>query len=254
MKQITAVVADDERELLRHLKKMLADLWPELNIVAEAVNGPQTIEMVETLNPDIVFLDIKMPGCNGIEVARRICRKCMIVFITAFDQYAVNAFENEALDYILKPVSRDRLAKSLKRCRQRVMNKAMRDDLFPLLSKLEESLQDKRGLAHLQWIRAQHGDAIRLIPVDEVLAFRSSDKYTQVITAKKESLIRKPLKDLEIELDPGKFWKIHRGTIVNASAISMISKSMTGKYVIKLDGYEEPLMVSRSYTHLFRQM
>lgn len=255
MNKATAVIADDEAELRNHLVKILKKLWPELSIVGQAKNGLQAVELVEKLEPDIAFLDIKMPGKNGIEVARTICRDCMIVFITAYDQYAVDAFENEALDYILKPVQTDRLSKTISRCQNRLgVPDSERKNLPDLLEKLEKSLIQEPKNPYLQWIRAQHGDTVRLIPAEEVLLFKSGDKYTQVLTAKSESLIRKPLKELEEELDPDKFWKIHRSSIVNVSAISKISKSVTGKYVIKLNHIDEPLTVSRSYIHLFKQM
>ncbi len=250
MTRITALIADDEAELRGHLERQLAQLWPELVILGQAKNGVEALEMVQALCPDIVFLDIKMPGLNGIEVARKICGQCSIVFITAYDQYAIEAFENEALDYILKPVEKKRLLNCINRCKKRISKP--KPDLAKLLSGLEKKLG--RSKEFLQWIRAQHGDTIRLIPVEDVLVFKSADKYTLVITADKESIIRKTIKELEAELDPEKFWKIHRGSIVNVSCIRQVSKSLTGKYVLKINGFDEPLMVSRSYTHLFRQM
>ncbi len=255
MKKITALIADDETELRRHLIRLLNKLWPELAIAGESKNGPETLELFYSLSPDIVFLDINMPGMSGLEVAKQISGQCTLVFITAYDQYAVEAFERQALDYILKPVQKDRLAASLNRCRKRFAEpRADAQDLAPLLKLLEKKLAPEKTSPYLQWIRAQHGDSIRLIPVGDVLLFKAEDKYTLVITAKNESLIRKTIKELEDELDPDKFWKIHRGTIVNASSILKISRSMTGRYVIRLDGYDDPLMVSRSFSHLFKQM
>jgi DNA-binding LytR/AlgR family response regulator len=260
MKKITAIIADDEIQLRHHLIKLLYQLWPELVIAGESENGPETLELVLALSPDIVFLDINMPGLSGIEVARQICGQCFIVFITAYDQYAIEAFESEALDYILKPVRKERLLTSIERCKRQFIDQAQKQsdreqpDLDPILRQLEKALLKEKNSPFLQWIKAQHGDSIRLIPVEDVLFFKSSDKYTLVITSKKESLIRKTIKELEQELDPEKFWKIHRGTIVNVSSISKISKSMTGKYVVKINNYDEPLLVSRSYTHLFKQM
>jgi DNA-binding LytR/AlgR family response regulator len=255
MSRVTALIADDEAELRSHLIRMLEQLWPELTIIGEAGNGLEALNMANELSPDIVFLDIRMPGLNGIEVARQICGKCLIVFITAYDQYAIDAFENEALDYILKPVEKKRLQNCIQRCHCQVSEPVRHSpDLEQLLGQLEKRLDKDRAGRYLQWIRAQHGDAIRLIPVEEVLMFRSADKYTLVITLQKESVIRKTIKELEKELDPEKFWKIHRGSIVNVSCIQKVSKSMTGKYVLKLNGFDEPLMVSRSYSHLFKQM
>ena len=255
MKQITAIIADDETELRRHLVRLLNQLWPELIITGESENGPETLDLFHSLSPDIVFLDINMPGLSGLEVAKRISGRCTVIFITAYDQYAVEAFEREALDYILKPVQKDRLAASLDRCRKRFAEpNAEFQDLAPLLKLLEKKLAREKTSPFLQWIRAQHGDNIRLIPAEDVLLFKAEDKYTLVITAKNESLIRKTIKELEDELDPDKFWKIHRGTIVNAASILKISRSVTGRYVIRLAGYDEPVMVSRSFSHLFRQM
>jgi len=255
VKEITAIIADDEAELRRHLIRLLNRLWPELMIAGESENGPETLALFDSLSPDIVFLDINMPGLSGLEVAKQISGRCTLVFITAYDQYAVEAFESEALDYILKPVREDRLSASLERCKRKFTELTPEaQDLGPLLKLLEKKFVKERTSPFLQWIRAQHGDSIRLIPVEDVLVFKAEDKYTLVITAKNESLIRKTIKELEDELDPDKFWKIHRGTIVNVSSILNISRSMTGRYVIRLDGYEEPLLVSRSFSHLFRQM
>jgi DNA-binding LytR/AlgR family response regulator len=265
MKKITAIIADDEKQLRRHLVKLLNQLWPELVIAGESENGPRTLDLVHKLSPDIVFLDINMPGLTGIEVAKQIYRQCSIVFITAYDQYAIEAFENEALDYILKPVREKRLLTSIERCKRRFKDHAKKQadpkkadrepsDLSPLLQQLEKILLKEKASPFLQWIRAQYGDSIRLIPIDDVLIFKSADKYTQVFTPKKESLIRKTIKELIQELDPEKFWKIHRGTIINVSAISKISKSISGKYVVKINNHDEPLLVSRSYSHLFKQM
>ena len=253
MSRITALIADDEAELRGHLERLLSQLWPKLVILGQAQNGVEVLDLVKELSPDIVFLDINMPGLNGIEVARKICGQCCIVFITAYDQYAVEAFENEALDYILKPVEKKRLENCIKRCKKRVLKpESPMPDIEHLLSGLEKKLG--RPKEFLQWIRAQHGDTIRLIPVEDVLVFKSEDKYTLVVTENKESIIRKTIKELEAELDPEKFWKIHRGSIVNVSCIRQVSKSLTGKYVLKVNGIDQPLMVSRSYTHLFKQM
>jgi DNA-binding LytR/AlgR family response regulator len=256
MKQITAIIADDEKELRHHLKKLLNQLWPELMIAGESVNGLQTLLQVDKYNPDILFLDINMPGMTGIEVARKISSKCTIIFITAYDQYAIDAFENEALDYILKPVQIERLEACIKRCKKHLQRQnPIKPDLTAMLAELENKIIQNKKSSYLQWIRTQHGDSIRLIPVNDISVFKSSDKYTLVFTSSKtESLIRKPIKELEQELDPEKFWKIHRGTIVNVSSISKVSKSMTGKYVIKIEDHDEPLLVSRSYSHLFKQM
>lgn len=255
MKLITAIIADDEAELRRHLIKLLNQLWPNLVIAGESGSGPGTLDLFHRVSPDIVFLDINMPGLTGIEVARQISRQCTIVFITAYDQYAIEAFENEALDYILKPVQKERLLTGIERCKRRFERPvAEQRDIGPLLLHLEKNLVKNRPSPFLQWIRARQGETIRLIPVADVRVFKSDDKYTRVITSENESLIRKPIRELEQELDPEIFWKVSRGAIINVHAISKISRSLTGKYVIKLDGHDDPLLVSRTFSHLFRQM
>ncbi len=259
MNKITALIADDEKQLRLHLKNKLGRIWPELEICAEAENGIQAIEFVKEYKPDIAFLDIRMPGKSGLEAAEEINQICRIVFITAYDQYAVDAFENEAIDYILKPVEDTRLEKTVIRLKKKFAEEnALPDnseDINQILKKISETIstttqKDK----YLQWIKAQQGDSIRLIPVDEITIFQSSDKYTAVISKGKEYLIRKTIKELETMLNPEKFWKIHRGTIVNVSAITKISRSVTGRYIIKVKEYEKPITVSRSYKHLFKQM
>lgn len=255
MKPITAIIADDEAELRAHLKRLLNRLWPDLVIAGESDNGIGALELFNTLCPDMVFLDINMPGMSGLEVARQISGKCTIVFITAYDQYAVEAFEREALDYILKPVETERLLASIERCRKRFAAPLeIPRDLGPLLELLQKKLIKEKTSPFLQWIRAQHGDGIRLIPVEDVLFFKAEDKYTVVKTAKGESLIRKTIRELEEELDPDKFWKIHRGTLVNVAFISHVSRSITGSCVLRLQGHEEVLLVSRSFSHLFKGM
>jgi DNA-binding LytR/AlgR family response regulator len=255
MTQIKAIIADDEEQLRIHLKSQLSDIWPELVICGEAENGTQALELIEECSPDVVFLDIKMPGLSGMEVARRIARACWVVFITAYDQYAVEAFDNEAIDYLLKPVTLERLNKAVKRLqRQIAASSRPPSDLTEVVERAIARLNQKGTSGYLRWIRAQHGDGVRLIPVDDVYYFQASDKYTLVLTRQEELLIKKAIKELDEELDPSQFWRIHRGTIVNARCIAQVSRSLTGRGVVKLRDRSELLTVSRRYIHAFRQM
>ena len=258
MKKVTAIIADDEKQLRLHLKNKLNQIWPELKICAEAENGIEAVKLARKHKPDIAFLDIKMPGKSGLEAAGEINTICRVVFISAYDQYAVDAFENDAIDYILKPVEDARLEKTVTRLKERFTaenNQADNsEDINKILKKISETISTTQKDKYLQWIKVQQGDSIRLIPIDEITIFQSTDKYTAVISKGKEYLIRKTIKELETMLDPEKFWKIHRGTIVKVSAITKVSRSVTGRYVIKVKEHEKPITVSRSYIHLFKQM
>ena len=255
MQEIKAIIADDEDQLRSYLKSRLSDVWSDLVICGEARNGQEALELIDEYHPHIAFLDIRMPGLSGMEVAKRIAYSCRVVFITAYDQYAVEAFENEAIDYILKPVTRERLKKTTDRLKKQLTTSSGPSaDLSKAVERIVASLPNKKTPDYLQWIRAQQGEEIRLVPVEEVLYFKASDKYTMVITKDGESLIRKPIKELANELDPNKFWRIHRGTIVNAGCIAKMSRSLTGRGVIRLKDHPETLTVSRSYIHIFRQM
>jgi DNA-binding LytR/AlgR family response regulator len=270
--RVRAVLADDERLMREQLRSRLAEVWPELEIVAEAKNGSEAVELVAQHRPHLVFLDIRMPGMTGIEAAREIARldpppngrPCEIVFITAYDQYAVEAFEQGVVDYVLKPAERERLALTVERLRGRL---ALREsapataapaDLQALLEKLASQLQRGGGGATekppLRWIQAQVGSQIQMIPVEEVLFFISDEKYTRVQTATVEALIRKPIKELLDELDTDTFWQIHRSTLVNAKAIAGVTRDLSGRQRVAVKGHPEKLEVSRSYTHLFKGM
>jgi DNA-binding LytR/AlgR family response regulator len=250
-----AIIADDEKELRTYLKSMLSEVWPELLICGEAKNGKEAIELAESMKPQIAFLDIKMPGITGMEAAKRIANICRIVFVTAFDQYAVEAFEREAVDYLLKPVSKDRLIKTIERLKNQLNSSAEPPDgLAEVVEQILSRLPGRNDTDFLRWIRTQHKDTIRLIPVEEVDYFSADDKYTLVITKEGESLIKKSIKELAQELDPGQFWQIHRGIIVNVARIDKMSRSITGRGMLKLKERPELLTVSRSYLHLFKQM
>ena len=250
-----AIIADDEEHLRIHLKSKLASLWPELVICAEAENGSEALVLIESLRPAIAFLDIKMPGLSGIEVARKIGAKCRVVFITAFDQYAIEAFENEAVDYILKPVTDQRLEKTIQRLKKQLSAFANPPVDFPrTMDRLLAALKDKQLPGYLKWIKARHGEEVRLIAISDVCYFKAEDKYTLVRTREGESLIKKSIRQLTEELNPDHFWRIHRGTIINVGRIDKIHRSFGGKLFIQLKDLSEKLTVSRSYAHLFKQM
>jgi DNA-binding LytR/AlgR family response regulator len=196
-----------------------------------------------------------MPGLTGMEVARKIAGACRVVFVTAYDEYAVEAFEKGALDYLLKPVTRERLEKTVKRLQEQIAARSQPSlDTSELMERLLASLAERKSPGYLRWIRVQHRDGLRLVPVEEVCYFQASDKYTLVVTKGGDSLIRKTIKELAVELDPHQFWQIHRGTIVNASCISQVGRSLTGRGVVRLKDRTETLTVSHRYMHVFKQM
>jgi DNA-binding LytR/AlgR family response regulator len=255
----TAVIADDERLMREQLRARLADVWPELQILAEARNGQDAVDAVMQHRPDLAFLDIRMPGMTGVEAARHIGDACHVVFITAYSEYAVEAFEQGAVDYVLKPAERDRLQLTVARLKSRLGSKP--SDLSELLSKLAQKLDGVAtasagagGKQHLQWIQASMGQQLRMIPVADILFFTSDEKYTRVQTESYEALIRKPIKELVEELDPEHFWQIHRATIVNIKAVAGITRDFRGRQLVQLRNHPEKLEVSRNYTHLFKQM
>ncbi len=250
----TALIADDEPLLREHLREKLTALWPELTIIGEAGNGNEAAEMIAALSPDIAFLDIKMPGQTGIEVAQGIETGTRVVFVTAFDQYAVDAFENEAVDYVLKPVADARLAQTVARLRKALVDSAPAPDIAQLLKLLSQAGATEAGGGTLRWIRANRGDTTYQIAVDEVLFFQSDDKYTVVQTAGGEHLISKPLSELIRALDATHFWQIHRGTVVNVRFISSTRREGDGRMSVNLKGHAKPLPVSRAYHHLFKHM
>ena len=267
---VRCVIADDERLMREQLRARLAEVWPELEVVAEARNGAEAVDLVAEHRPELVFLDIRMPGLTGVEAARRIAQMEVgdddllpeIVFITAYDQYAVEAFEQGVADYVLKPAERERLAVTVDRIRKRLAAResgspAGGTDAQPLqqlLHSLAAKLNPGGAPQYLQWIQASVGQAIQMIPVDEVLFFISDEKYTRVQTPSVEALIRKPIKELVDELDPRVFWQIHRSTLVNAKAIANVSRDFRGRQIVSVKGHPEKLEVSRSYTGLFKGM
>jgi DNA-binding LytR/AlgR family response regulator len=268
---VRCVIADDERLMREQLRARLAEVWPELQIVAEAKNGAEAVALVAEHRPELVFLDIRMPGLTGVEAARQIAQMEVgddellpeTVFITAYDQYAVEAFEQGVADYVLKPAERERLSVTVQRIRKRLALRhageaGVGSDGAPL-QQLLHSLAAKMNPAggapkYLQWIQATVGSSIQMIPVDDVLFFISDEKYTRVQTASVEALIRKPIKELVDEVDPQRFWQIHRSTLVNASAIANVTRDFRGRQIVAVKGHNEKLEVSRSYLGLFKGM
>lgn len=245
----TALIAEDEPMLRAQLKARLAEAWPELNIVAEAENGEQALALVDEHEPDVAFLDIRMPLVSGLEVARAIGGRCHVVFVTAYDEYAVAAFDEGAVDYVLKPVTPERIAKVTTRVKARLA--APPADLTALLRRLAE--REDAG-APLKWIRASLGSVMQMIAVADVVYFQAEDKYTKVVTSDSAALIRKPIKDLYDELDQEAFWQIHRATIVNLQAIARVERDFRDQPVITLKSRPEKLTVSRTFAHRFKAM
>jgi DNA-binding LytR/AlgR family response regulator len=250
----SALIVDDEAPMRDQLRARLREVWPDLLIVGEASNGIEAVEMARLHKPDIVFLDIRMPGQSGIEAARHLYNSCHIVFVTAYDQYAVDAFEHGAMDYLLKPVVAERLRMSCERLRAR-LHKAP-DNIGEQLAQLTQILQrgEEKKPAYLRWIQAQVGSSLRMVSTKEVLFFQSDEKYTVVQTAQAEMLIRKTLKELETELDPDEFWRIHRSTLVRVDAIAEVTRDDRGRQMLKVRGHANALEVSRNHSHLFQQM
>ena len=239
----TAILAEDEAILRQQLQGKLAKLWPELEIIASVEDGAAALEALADQVPDFMFLEM-----TGVEVARHVAGRCHVVFVTAYDQYAIQAFETGAADYILKPATDERLALTIARLKEKLATPPV--DLNALLAKLGEQGRKER----LQWIKATVGPSLRLIPVAEVLFFQSDEKYTRVVTVDGEALIKTPIRELIDGLDPDAFWQIHRSTLVNVSAIAGVTRDFRGQAHVKIKGKEESLVVSRIYSHLFKQM
>ncbi|WP_444918470.1 LytR/AlgR family response regulator transcription factor [Microbulbifer sp. JMSA003] len=254
----TALVADDEPLLRQSLVRKLKSVWPELKVVAEARNGREAVELFEEKQPDICFLDIHMPGKSGIEAAQSIGRRAHLVFVTAYDNYAVEAFRQGALDYLVKPVEIERLADTAERLRERLSSCKPVNHQQELLEQLARQLQSKGDKPYLRWIRASIGQQLRMIPVEDVHYLRSGEKYTLVAWSESgnnnlEACIRTPLKDLTHQLDPELFAQVHRSVVVNLKAVRHVIRDGDTAQITLLNR-EEILPVSRRYLHLFRQM
>lgn len=246
----TAVLAEDEPLLADELVELLGTLWPQLRIVERAVDGVTALAAIESHAPDLAFLDIRMPLLSGIEVARHVAGRCHVVFITSYDQHALEAFEAGAVDYVLKPPTAARLVTTVQRLKARIQHPPA--DIGQVLRNLRPGAP--AAATYLQWVKASHGAAVRLITVEEILYFKSDQKYTVVVTADSESLIRKTIKELTEALDPAMFWQVHRSTVVNVHAIDRVLRDDRGNLVLRLKQRRESLPVSEAYRHLFHQM
>lgn len=255
----TALIADDEPLLRQRLIAGLATLWPKLQVVAEARNGREAVELFEVHRPAVAFLDVHMPGLNGIEAARAMVGRAQLVFVTAYEQYAVAAFERGAIDYLVKPIDEHRLAETVRRLQQRLAPAPPTSPEGPAFDAVLDQIaaeMSARGAPRrtLQWIRASVGATVRLIPVDEVIYLRSDEKYTLVVWDGGEALIRKTIRELADELDPDRFAQIHRSVIVNLARVSHVTRNVNETADVHLRGRDETLPVSRSWLHVFRHM
>ena len=275
-RKATALIIDDEAPMRDYLRTVLANAWPELIIIGEAANGIAAIEEADQLKPDLIFLDIRMPGKNGLEAALELTRQSQVVFVTAYNEYAVDAFDRGAVDYLLKPVDPERLQKTVLRLKERLAEKraqtattnnvkvsdnemnhaAQSQQMKQLLQQImaQQLQQVAPPRQYLRWIQASVGNALRMISTNEIVFFRSDDKYTLVQTDQAEYLIRKTLKELEDELDPDEFWRIHRSTLVRVTAIAEVTRDFKGKQMLGLKGRSEKLEISRNHAYLFQQM
>jgi len=244
----TAIIADDEPLLRAQLKAALAKAWPELEILAEAANGAEAVNAVREHRPSFAFLDIEMPMMNGLEAAQAIGEQAHVVFVTAYDRYAVEAFERGAVDYVLKPAAEERLAETARRLRARIGTAAPSIDT--LLGELARRIAPASD--RLQWLQASLGNTLKLINVDDVAYFQSDTKYTRVVTRDGEALVKKTLRELSSELDARHFWQVHRGTIVNIRAIASVASDDTGRREITMKDRPETIEVSRTFAHLFK--
>jgi len=254
----TALIADDEPHLATYLRDQLLRLWPELEIVAIARNGLEAAERIAALQPDIAFLDIQMPGLTGLDVAAGIEGLTRVVFVTAYDEYALTAFDAEAIDYVLKPVTAERLARTVERARRAL---AQREDATTeptddaRLARVLRRLQAPAApAAPLRWIRASHGELMHQVSVADVMFFHADDKYTCVRTAQAEYLIRTPIAELAAQLDGQQFWQIHRSTIVNLAHLAGTRRDDASRLFVRIAGWKDELPVSRAYVHLFKPM
>ena len=253
----TALIAEDEPLLRERLVSLLGALWPELQVVAQARNGREAVELFDKFQPAIAFLDVHMPGMNGIEVARCIGGRAELVFVTAFDSYAVEAFRQGAIDYVLKPIEEQRLGETVQRLRGRLQGAARESQpqwdatLERMAAQLREKLAPRPWL---KWIKASVGSTVRLIPVEQVIYVKSDNKYTMVVWEGGEALIRKTIRELADELDPQRFAQVHRSAIVSLDRVSHFTHGPGDSGELHLKGRVDRVAVSRSYLHLFQQM
>jgi DNA-binding LytR/AlgR family response regulator len=240
-----ALLVDDEPLLTAHLKTQLEKLWPELAIIGTASSGREALDCIASSRPDVVFLDIHMPGMTGLQVASEIPSDIRIVFVTAFDQHAVDAFQKAAVDYLLKPVSEERLKLTIERLK---VSHGPRAEVFQIIEQLNQ-----KPISYLEWLKTSKGETTELIAVADVIYFKSSRKYTEVFTKNRTYLIRQSIRELEPVLAPNQFWRIHRGVLLRVEQIMSATKEFGGRYRIRLKDREEELTCSKTYAHLFRQ-
>lgn len=250
---VTAIIADDEDLPRKELRRMLAELWPELKIVAEAEHGADALEAIYTHTPDIAFLDIRMPGMSGLDVANAVKGRCHAVFTTAYDNHAIAAFAAGAIDYLLKPIARERLIEAIARLKERLNSKQDAPDVSQLMAELDKRLRTPAA-EKIRWISASVGDTIKMFPVDKILFFSSDEKYTRVVSSEDEAHVRKPLKEIIEGLDPEVFWQIHRSVVVRADAIARAHRDEMGRVTVELRGCKETLKVSQAYAWRFKPM
>jgi DNA-binding LytR/AlgR family response regulator len=249
----TALIAEDEAPQRAELRQLLAEMWPELTIVAECEDGLAAIEALHAHRPHLAFLDIRMPGMSGLEIAKAASGIAHVVFTTAYDEYAVQAFDRGAIDYLLKPLRRERLAACLDRVRDR-LGGAGSQELLDIVASLQARLSAAPRESQIKWITAAVGNSTKLFPIEDVIFFRAQDKYTQVATANDAAQIRMPLKELLEKLDSETFWQVHRSIIVRASAIRCVHRGEDGKYTLRLKEGDVELPVSSAFQHRFRGM
>jgi DNA-binding LytR/AlgR family response regulator len=252
MTRPTAIIAEDEAPQRQELRTLLAELWPELNVVAECEDGLSALEALEEHRPLVAFLDIRMPGVSGLEVARAAGAPCHVIFLTAYEEYALRAFDEGAVDYLLKPVARERLSRAIQRARSRLEGGA-RVDMTALIDMVQARLASgsKPGI---KWITVSVANSVKMYSIDEVLFFQAQDKYTRVVTAASEGHIRTPLRELAAALDSEAFWQVHRSVIVRVGAIHAVEKSDDGKLQLTVRGRPDVLPVSSTFQHRFRGM
>ncbi len=253
MSRPKALVAEDEEPQRRKLIELLGELWPELEVVAECEEGLAALEALTSLQPDVAFLDIRMPGLTGLEIARAASSNAYVVFITAYDEYAVSAFEHGAIDYLLKPIKRERLEQSIARLQERVGSVAP-PSIGAVLDALQGRFAARASLGSIRWITGSAGNITRIFGIDEVLFFQAQDKYVRVATLEDEVQIRTPLRELLGALDPEAFWRIHRSVIVRAAAIHRIEANAEGKLQLRVKGRTDVLPVSSAFQYRFKPM
>ena len=251
MTRPTALIAEDELPQRQELRALLAELWPELDVVAECADGLAALDALGQHRPQVAFLDIRMPGVSGLEVARAAGEHCQVIFITAYEEYALRAFDEGAVDYLQKPVARERLRRAVERTRAR-LESGNRVDMAALLDLVQSRLVP--GGKGIKWITASVGSTLKMFSIDEVLFFQAQDKYTRVVTAESEGHIRTPLKELVAALDSETFWQIHRSVIVRVGAIRTVEKEDDGKLRLTVRGHAEILPVSSAFQYRFRGM